>query len=119
MSRKNEVDWVFTSIAAVGSMKVSGRMISVMVKDMSILVMGRSMSVCLKQTKPMVRESILGPTVKFMRVSGLRALSKVWASGKAPVVTVTAANGEMGKWRVTASTNGSMGIDMKASGKIH
>jgi hypothetical protein len=119
MSRKNEVDWVFTSIAAVGSMKVSGRMISETVKDMSILVMGRSMSVCLKQTKPMARESILGPTVKFMRVSGFRALNKVWASGKAPVVTVTVANGEMGKWRVTASTNGSTGIDMKASGKIH
>lgn len=40
------MDWVFTSIAAVGSMKVSGRMISETVKDMSILVMGRSMSVC-------------------------------------------------------------------------
>lgn len=113
------MDWVFTSTAAVGSMKVSGRMISETVKDMSILVMGRSMLVCLKQTKPMARESILGSTVKFMRVSGFRVLSKVWASGKAPTVTVTVANGETGKWRVTASTNGSTETDMKASGKIH
>ena len=110
---------MFFYTAVAESMKVSGRTISETVRATSISVMGRSMSVFLGQTKPMARESILGPTVKFMRVSGFRALNKVWASGKAPVVTVTVANGEMGKWRVTASTNGSTGIDMKASGKIH
>ena len=110
---------MFFYTAVAESMKVSGRTISETVRATSISVMGRSMSVFLGQTKPMARESILGPTVKFMRGSGFKALNKVWASGKALMVTVTAVNGKMGKLRGTASTNGLMETDMKVSGKIH
>ena len=100
----------------VVNMKVHGSMICEMVKDMRGMQTPVLIRAATRRVNHMDREFTLGPTEKFMTVSGIQDLSTVMEFGLVLKMILTWVSGTSQKLMVTEYTFGPTATDMKDSG---
>ena len=97
-------------------MKANGSMTIVKVKVWNATLMVISMKETLSEEKLMERACINGPTERFTKVNGFKALKKAMACGKEYLVIRILASGRTTELISMASTSARMAIDTKVIG---
>ena len=99
-------------------MKVNGKLMSVVAKDMSDIRMAINTKEISLMAKLMVKEFINGAMVKFMMANGRMVSKRDTVFGKGYLEILTLENGRIVKQMGMESINGKMVIDMKENGGI-